>query len=170
MKFKDGWFKNDDEHRLKIINRVRFYQPEIIITNALKERHPDHSRAANLVNEAAWLAGLEKIETMQDGIKQSPWRPRHVYNIIQSDPLTPDFLVDISGYFEKKMQAILAYRSQFYNPENDEKEPETYLSRPTFLSLIKSRNISMANYGMIEQAEGFISAYKPAVKNLFDLM
>ncbi len=168
MKFRDGWFKDDDEHRLKIINRVRFYQPDIIITNAIKERHPDHARAANLVKESAWLAGLAKIETLQDGEIQKPWRPRHVYHIIQSDALTPDFIVDISGYVDKKIQAIKAYSSQFFNPQSH--EPETYLSRSTFLSLIESRNVSMANYGMIEQAEGFISSYKPAVKNIFDLI
>ena len=168
MKFKDGWFKNDDGHRLKIINRIRLYQPDIIFTNAPQDRHPDHPKAANLVKEAAWLSGLAKIETMQDGETQKAWRPAHVYHIIQSDPLIPDFVVDISGYVEKKMQAIMAFSSQFHNPES--KEPETYLSRPTFLDLLKSRNVSMANYGMIEYAEGFISAYKPAVKNLFDLI
>jgi len=168
MKFRDGWFKDDEEHQLKIINRVRFYQPDIIITNATKERHPDHARAANLVKEAAWLAGLAKIETLQDGESQKPWRPRHVYHIIQSDALTPDFIVDISGYVDRKIKAIKAYSSQFYNPQSD--EPETYLSRSTFLGLIESRNVSMANYGMIEHAEGFISAYKPAVKNIFDLI
>jgi bacillithiol biosynthesis deacetylase BshB1 len=168
LKFKDGWFKDDAEHRIKVIEKIRKYRPDIVITNAPADRHPDHGRAGALVKEAAWLSGLQKIETEVEGQKQDFWRPKHVYHFIQHAPLEPDFVVDISGFIDQKMEAVMAYASQFYDPES--RETDTLISRPEYLDLVKAKTMHAGNYGLIEYAEGFISAYKPAVKNLFDLI
>jgi bacillithiol biosynthesis deacetylase BshB1 len=168
LKFSDARFDNDEPHRLKVIQKIRQYQPSIIITNAPDDRHPDHARAAGLVKQAAWLAGLEKYETSFEGEVQIPWRPKHVYHVIQYNMLVPDLVVDISGYVDKKMEAIMAYSTQFYNPES--KEAETLIARPQFIEFVKSRIIAAGNYALIDNGEAFISAYKPAVKNLFDLV
>ena len=168
LKFADTRFENDEKHRLEVIKKIREYQPEIIITNAPSDRHPDHGRAAELVKQAAWLAGLVKYETEANGAKQKAWRPKYVYHAIQFNFLEPDFVVDITNFVEIKMQAILAYKSQFYDPNAS--EPNTLISRPEFLEMLRSRNISHGNFGMVDYAEGFISMYKPAVKSLFDLV
>lgn len=167
MQFRDGWFRDDEEHRMKLIAKIRQYQPEIIITNAPEDRHPDHGRAANLVKEAAWLAGLKKIETELNGEAQKAWRPKHVYHFIQYMPLTPDFVVDISGYWDRKLEAIMAYRTQFYDPES--KESTTFISRPEFLENLKAKIFIEGSHALIDQGEGFISAHKPAVDDLFHL-
>ena len=167
MRFRDGWFRDDEEHRMKLIAKVRQYQPSIVITNAPDDRHPDHGRAANLVKEACWLAGLKKVETKHEGKAQEPWRPRHIYHFIQYLPLTPDFIVDISGYWERKMEAIMAYRSQFYDPEA--KEPDTFISRPEFLENLKAKVLREGSYALIDEGEAFISAHKLAIDNLFHL-
>lgn len=166
--FKDGKFPDDEEHRNRIIEKIRQYQPEIILTNAPEDRHPDHGRAAKLVKEAAWLAGLKNWETTLDGQKQECWRPKHVYHFLQYNMLEPDLVVDIKGYVNKKMEAILAFSSQFYNPDTE--ESNTLISSPAFLEFIKARNVAAGNYALIEEGEAFISAYKPAVRDLFDLI
>ena len=168
LKFADALFPNDEEHRMKVIQKIRQYQPEIVIANAPADRHPDHGKAAELVKQAAWLSGLEKYESSFEGKVQKAWRPKHVYHVIQFNMLEPDFVVDISGYVDRKMQAVTAYKSQFYDPNS--KEPTTLISRPEFLDTLKSRNVVHGDYALIDLAEGFISAYKPAVKNLFDLV
>lgn len=168
LKFRDGWFTDDEAHRLKIIQKIRLYQPEIVITNSLDDRHPDHGRAAHMVKEAAWLAGLQKIETAHEGILQTKWRPKHVYHAIQFTPAEPDFIVDIAGFEDRKMAAILAYSTQFYNPEAE--ASNTLISQPGFLELLRSRMMSDGNYAEIEKGEAFMSAIKPAINNLFDLI
>jgi N-acetylglucosamine malate deacetylase 1 len=167
MRFRDGWFRDDEEHRMRLIGKVREYQPSIVITNAPDDRHPDHGRAANLVKETCWLAGLKKVETKYGGKAQDAWRPPHIYHFIQYVPLVPDFVVDVSGYWERKMEAIMAYRSQFYDPES--KESDTLISRPEFMELIKAKLSLAGSYALINQGEGFISAHKPAVDDLFHL-
>lgn len=168
LNFKDGWFKNDEEHTLAIITKIRQYRPQIILTNAVDDRHPDHARAAKLVKEAAWLSGLSKIETYdKDHNYQNPYRPKHVFHFIQYKPLIPDFVVDIEGYEDKKIHAMMAYRSQFYDP--DSKEEKTLISSEAFLALIKARMYESGSFALINKAEGFQSAFKPAVDNLFHL-
>ena len=168
MKFRDGWFKDDEEHRMKIIAKIRQYRPEIVITNAPTDRHPDHGRASKLVSEATWMAGLAKVSThTAEGKEQEHWRPKHIYHFVQHLPLTPDFVVDISGYIEKKMEAVLAYSTQFYDPNSTEKQ--TLIAQPSFLEMTRARIYGHGNYALIEHGEGFISAYKPAVDNLFNL-
>jgi len=168
LKFRDGWFKDDEEHRLKIIEKIRQYQPEIVITNAIEDRHPDHARASHLVEESAWLAGLSKIATNNNGVEQIPWRPKHVYHFIQYNVIKPDFVVDITGLSERKMNAIKAYSSQFYDPNGE--KTNTFISKPEFLKVLESKIYMSGNYAHIDEAEGFTSAYKPAVKNFFDLI
>lgn len=169
LKFQDGWFTIDEEHKLKIIQKIRQYQPNIIITNAVEDRHPDHGRAAQLIKEAAWLSGLKRIETQNsEGENQHAWRPKQVYHVIQYKALEPDFVVDIKGYTEKKMEAIMAYKSQFYDPNNT--EGETLIAKPEFLELLRAQSLHAGNLALIDYAEGFISEYKPAVNNLFDLL
>jgi N-acetylglucosamine malate deacetylase 1 len=169
LKFRDGWFEDDEEHRLKIVQKIRQYQPSTIITNAPDDRHPDHIRASKMVKESAWLSGLKKVETKDDsGNLQPNWRPQHVYYVIQYNALIPDFIIDISGYETKKMDAILAYESQFYNPAAE--SSNTLISQPEFLELLKAKMLTMGNYAHITNGEGFISDYKPAVKHLFDLL
>jgi bacillithiol biosynthesis deacetylase BshB1 len=168
LKFRDGWFKDDEEHRLKIIEKIREYQPDIVLANAIDDRHPDHARAAKLVKEAAWLAGLSKIETKSNGKPQTFWRPKHVYHYLQYNVIKPDFVVDISGYADRKMEAIAAYKSQFFNLESN--YSNTFISKPEFLAHLRSRIIMEGNYAHIDEAEGFTSSYSPAVKNFFDLI
>ncbi|MGZ5244487.1 MAG: bacillithiol biosynthesis deacetylase BshB1, partial [Bacteroidia bacterium] len=170
LKFRDGWFTIDEEHKRRIIQKIRQYRPEIILTNAIDDRHPDHGRAAQLVKEAAWLSGLKKLETQNTaGENQAAWRPKHVYHFIQYKLLEPDFVVDIRGYTDKKMEAILAYKSQFYNP-NEPNQEETLIAKPEFLKLIESKNMQAGNLALLDYAEAFTSAFKPAVNNLFDLI
>jgi N-acetylglucosamine malate deacetylase 1 len=169
LKFRDGWFRDDEEHRLKIIEKIREYQPNIIITNAPEERHPDHVRAAKMVKESAWLSGLSKIVTKdKSGNIQQKWRPLHVYHVIQYTAIEPDFVVDISGYEEKKMAAIQAYKSQFFNPAAE--TSNTLISTPEYLNLLRAKMVNMGNYAHLNQAEGFISDYKPGVNDFFDLI
>jgi bacillithiol biosynthesis deacetylase BshB1 len=165
---RDGWFQIDEENKLRIIQKIRKYQPDIIITNAPDDRHPDHSRAGQLVKEAAWLSGLAKIDTKDElGKDQIHWRPKHVFHFIQYKPLVPDLVVDIKGYFNKKMEAIMAYNSQFYDPESH--EPQTLIASPEFIQLIKAKIYEAASYALIEEGEGFISAWKPAISDLMTL-
>ena len=168
LKFRDGWFKDDEEHRLKVISKIREYQPEIILANAIEDRHPDHGRAAKLVREAAWLSGLANIKTDFEGKSQQAWRPKHVYHYIQYNAIKPDFVIDISGFAERKMSAIKAYKSQFFDPKG--KASNTFISKPEFLDVLKAKIFGAGNYAHIDEAEGFTSEYTPAAKNIFDLI
>ncbi len=151
--FADGFFKNDEAHQIPIIRILRKYQPNVVLANTPNDRHPDHGRASQLISEACFYSGLIKIETELDGEKQQQWRPKSVYHYIQDRYLKPDFVVDVTKYVDKKMEAIMAFSSQFYNP--DSKAPETPISSKKFLDFIKAR---MANFGRdinAEYAEGF---------------
>lgn len=153
LNFRDGFFVNDEQHQLAVIKMIRKYQPEIIFANAVNDRHPDHGKAAELVRDAAFLSGLVKIETMLDGKVQEAWRPKAVYHYIQDKDLKPDFLIDVSDFTDKKMESIMAFNSQFFNP--DSIEPSTYISSPVFLEALKGR---MRLWGKIigaPYAEGF---------------
>lgn len=153
--FRDGFFTNDESHQLAIIQAIRNYQPEIIITNAPKDRHPDHGRASNLVRDASFLSGLRKIETNSNGKTQEHWRPKKVFFFIQDTYLQPDFVIDITPYHEQKMQAIQAYGTQFYNPTH--KEPQTYISTGDFLNFLEARARTMGHFIGATFGEGFIS-------------
>lgn len=168
LNMRDGFFRNDEEHQLKIIQKIRQYQPKIILANAPKDRHNDHGRASQLVREAAFLSGLIKIETNLNGQKQEAWRPQSLYYYIQDYYLEPTFVIDISSYFDKKLEILKCYASQFYNP--DSKEPETSISRKDFFDVIESRARILGRYISTEFAEGFVADRLIGVNNLMHLL
>ena len=167
LAFKDGFFTNDEAHQLEIIKIIRKYRPEIILCNAVKDRHPDHAKGSELTSVSCFLSGLKRIETTLDGIAQEHWRPKHVYHYIQWLDIEPDFVVDISGFMDQKMASVQAYGTQFFNP-NDH-GPKTPINSKNFLDSIMYRS---ANFGRLigtEYAEGFTSERHPAVNSIFDL-
>ena len=166
--FRDGFFKNDEEHQLEVIRMIRKYQPEIVLANAVSDRHSDHGRASELAREACFLAGLAMIKTELDGIEQKAWRPKTVYHYIQSIPHTPDVIVDVSSAWEAKIAAVKAYKSQFFDPNS--KEPSTYISSPEFLNMIESRGIHYGHEIGAKYGEGFTVERTPGVQSIFDLI
>ncbi|HEX7457146.1 MAG TPA: bacillithiol biosynthesis deacetylase BshB1 [Ginsengibacter sp.] len=158
LEMADGFFKNDEENQRKIITVLRKYRPEIILCNAPDDRHPDHGRSADLVNDAAFLSGLIKIETKDDlDNKQEIWRPKYVFNYIQDLYFKPDFVIDVSNVFDKKIEAIDAFSTQFYNPNASDKEPQTYISSPEFLESVINRAKMYGKMIGVKYAEGFLS-------------
>jgi bacillithiol biosynthesis deacetylase BshB1 len=152
----DGFFRNDEENQRKIITVLRKYQPEIILCNAPDDRHPDHGRAGRLVNDAAFLSGLIKIETFDEDVKQEAWRPKYVFNYIQDQYFAPSFVIDISDVIEKKIEAIKAFKTQFFSGANDI-EPQTYISTPDFLESVINRSKMFGKMIGVKHAEGFLS-------------
>lgn len=166
--FEDAFFTNDKKHQMELVRMIRKYQPEILIGNAVSDRHPDHGKAASLVTVASFIAGLTKAETVIEGRKQQTWRPKAVYHYIQSNYLKPDVIVDISDFWERKVEAIKAFNSQFYNPES--KEPETFVSSPEFMKMIEARAKEYGHSIGVEYGEGFTVERNIGVKSLFDLL
>ena len=164
----DGFFRNDKEHQLKLIQKIRLYRPSVVICNALFDRHPDHGRSSALVSEACFYAGLARIKTMDKGKQQEAWRPLAVYHYIQDRQMKPDLVVDISEQMKSKMKAIKAYHSQFFNPAS--KAPPTYISTPEFLDSILNRNAEWGRIIGVKYAEGFMVERYPGVHSLFDLI
>jgi bacillithiol biosynthesis deacetylase BshB1 len=169
LKLADGFFKNDEAHQRKVIQAIRKYQPEIVLANAVYDRHSDHGRAAELASDSCFLSGLAKIETFDEqGIPQKPWRPKVVYHYIQSLFIEPDFVMDVSAHWPKKVEAIKAFKTQFYDPSSS--EPQTYISSPDFLRMIESRGVELGHAIGVKYAEGFTVKRYPGVKNLLDLL
>ncbi|MCX2741785.1 bacillithiol biosynthesis deacetylase BshB1 [Pontibacter anaerobius] len=169
LAFADGFFLNDREHQLKVIEMLRKYKPDIVIANALHDRHPDHGRGSALVSESCFKSGLKMVKTKDaDGVDQEAWRPKAVYHYIQDRPITPDFVVDVTPYWEKKMEAIRAFKSQFYNP--DDTSPNTYISSPEFLSFVEARAKELGHTIGVTYGEGFTKERQIGVKNMFDLL
>ena len=156
------------KNRLEIIKRIRFYKPKIILCNAPDDRHPDHGRGANLVFDASFLSGLEKIATTYNGINQTPYRPNLLYHYIQYKDLKPDFIVDISPFMNKKMDIIKSYGSQFYNPESNERE--TLISQKKFLEIITNKASDLGRFISADYAEGFIARRYIGVNDLFKII
>jgi bacillithiol biosynthesis deacetylase BshB1 len=168
LNMRDGFFVNDEKHQMEIIKMIRKYQPEIVLCNAVDDRHIDHPKGSRLVSDACFLSGLMRIETSIDGIQQSAWRPKVVYHYLQWKNIAPDFVVDISDFNDKRVASILAYSSQFYNPNS--KEPETPIATKNFL---ESLNHRVQDFGRIigtNYAEGFTAERYLAVNSLADLM
>ncbi|SFF91519.1 bacillithiol biosynthesis deacetylase BshB1 [Pontibacter chinhatensis] len=163
--FDDGFFQNDREHQLKVIEAIRKYKPEVVIANAIHDRHPDHGRGAALLSESCFKSGLKMIKTPGD---REAWRPKAVYHYIQDRMITPDFIVDVTPYWEKKLEAIRAFRSQFYNP--DDTSPNTYISSPEFLEFIEARAKEFGHAIGTTYGEGFTKERHVGVRNLFDLI
>ncbi len=151
----DGFFTNDEAHQRKIIALIRKYQPDIILANAPEDRHPDHGRSAKLVSDAAFLSGLRKIETIHEGVTQTAWRPAYTFHYIQDRFIQPSFVIDITAYMERKMEAVLAYGTQFTNA--DTSEPQTYISSPQFLETVKARALMLGKRIGVGYAEGYIT-------------
>jgi bacillithiol biosynthesis deacetylase BshB1 len=164
----DGFFQNTPEYQLKVIEVIRKYQPEIIITNAYHDRHPDHGRANELVEASAFLAGLRKIETTFNGQPQEAWRPNLVLHFIQDNYIHPDIVVDVTDYWDKKVESINAFGSQFFNP-NHKGEPQTYISSPDFIQIVEGRAREFGKSIRVKYAEGFTSRKILGVDDLFDL-
>jgi len=165
----DGFFQNTREYQLKIIEVIRKYQPEIIITNAYHDRHPDHGRASELVEASVFLAGLRKIETRFQGEFQQVWRPGLVLHFIQDNYIKPDILIDVTAHWDKKIESVKAFGSQFYNPGWQD-EPQTYISSPDFIQIIEARAREFGKSIGVKYAEGFTSRKILGVDNLFDLL
>lgn len=155
LKFRDGFFVQDETHQMEVIKMIRKYQPDILLANSPVERHPDHGRASKLVRDATFYSGLRKIETTLDGQPQEHWRPGRVFFYIQDYSLEPDFVVDISEFYDIKKKALQAFSSQFYNP--DSAEPETYISTGDFWNFVEARARNMGHMIGVTYGEGFIS-------------
>ena len=164
----DAKFDLSFENQLRVIKVLRKYRPEIILANAPYDRHPDHVRAAQLIEEAVFKSGLVKIETEDEKVSQSTWRPKKVYHYIQSVSLEPDFICDISAHIEQKMAAIRVFKSQFFDPNSN--EPDTYISNPDFLKLIEARSREWGHRIGVSYGEGFVQRQSLGVKSLFDLV
>lgn len=167
LELPDGFLQNIPEFQHKIIKKIRAFQPQIVLANAPQDRHTDHSKAASLVREASFLAGLKKIETYHNGVLQDAFRPEVVYHYIQDMYLKPDFVVDISPYWEQKMQAIKAFKTQFFTGENEDgNEPTTPISTPQFMHFLEGRAREMGRTIGVEFGEGFITNRPLGIENL----
>ena len=167
LDMRDGFFVNDEAHQMKIIQMLRKYQPEIVLCNAVDDRHIDHGKGSKLVSDSCFLSGLRMIETSLDGENQAAWRPKVVYHYIQWKNLEPDLVVDISGFMDVKMESILAYSSQFYNPNTN--EPESPISSKNFLDSVKYRAQDLGRIVGVDYAEGFTVERYLTVNSLGDL-
>jgi len=166
--FADGFFTNDKKHQLEIIKMIRKYRPDIVLCNAIDDRHIDHGKGSKLVSDACFLSGLMKIETKLEGKQQEKWRPKHVYHYIQWKNIEPDFVINVSGFINKKQAAVLAYSSQFYDPNS--KEPESPITSKTFIESINYRARDLGRLIGVEYAEGFTSERYVAAENLSKLI
>ncbi len=153
LNMADGFFLNDKDHQLKIIKQLRYYQPDVVLANAISDRHIDHGRGAALVADACFLSGLKKIETDCEGVKQNAWRPKVLYHYIQDHYLKPDFVVDVTKFWDRKIESIMAFSSQFYDPKSDQNN--TPISSKEFMSFIASRAREFGRPIGATYAEGF---------------
>ncbi len=167
--FADAFFVNDKEHQLKVVEKIRQYQPEIVIMNAVYDRHPDHGKGSSVVSEACFISGLRMVPTVDElGEKQEAWRPKVVYHFIQDRHIVPDLVVDITPFWEKKLETIRAFKSQFFNPSDN--SPNTYISSPEFLRFVEARALEYGHAIGVTYGEGFTTERYIGVKNLFDLI
>jgi bacillithiol biosynthesis deacetylase BshB1 len=169
LEMSDGFFVNDREHQIKIIQVLRKYQPEIIFCNAPHDRHPDHGKGEKLVSDASFLSGLRKIETKDsNGLSQEPWRPKYVLQYIQDRFIQPNFVIDVSEVFEQKLESIKAYGTQFHNPNLN--EPQTYISTPDFLDAVIYRAKMLGRMIGVKYGEGFMSEKMIGLTSVNDLI
>lgn len=166
--FQDIFFSHDDEHAIEVVKKIRQYQPDIILANAIEDRHPDHGRAASIVKRAFFLAGLKKLETEVDGKPQENWYPKNLYHYIQTEYMKPDFVVDVSEHWEKRMEAVKAFKSQFFDPNGE--ASNTLISTPEFMELLDARGKEMGMSIRVKYGEGFVCDRMPGVSDLFSLV
>ncbi len=167
LEMRDGFFVNNEAHQIKIIQMIRKYQPDIVLCNAINDRHIDHAKGSQLVSDACFLSGLLKIETQYNNQSQTAWRPKQVYHYIQWNNIEPDFVVDITGFLDKKTEAILAYKSQFYDSSSN--EPESPITSKNFLESINYRSRDLGRLVGLEHAEGFTVERYLVINSLGDL-
>lgn len=167
LKMADGFFEINEKNKKLIIEQIRRFRPKIVLANAFSDRHPDHGRGSQLVSEACFLSGLRKIETQWEGASQLAYRPAAVYHYIQDHYLKPDFVVDVTEFAERKIQAIQAYKTQFFNPHSQ--EPNTPISGENFFDFIRGRMLQFGRSIDVQYAEGFQVERTIGVQNLFDL-
>lgn len=168
LKMQDGLFQINEENKRLIIEQIRRFRPKVVLANAIKDRHPDHARGAQLVAEACFLAGLVKFESKWNGEEQEAWRPKAVYHYIQDEYIHPDFVCDVTAVYERKMESIMAYKTQFYNP--DSTEPETPISSKHFMDFLSARMTEFGRRIGVKYAEGFTVNRIPGVKDITELM
>jgi bacillithiol biosynthesis deacetylase BshB1 len=169
LELPDGFLSNEPAFKIKVAGAIRKYRPEIIITNAVSDRHPDHGNGCKLVCESVFLANLRKVPIQNaDKVYLEPWKPKHVFNYIQDQYVEPDFILDVTGFEYVKFEAIKAYKSQFHDP--DSKEPETYISSPEFFDFLSVRMKDVGHKIGVKYAEGFTSVRSIGVKDIFDLI
>ena len=168
LNMADGFFENNETNQRLIIEVIRKYQPELILCNAISDRHPDHGRAAKLTTDACFYSGLLKVETKENNTTQKPWRPKAVYHYIQDNFIEPDFVIDVTAYNDKKMESIMAYSSQFFDPNS--KEPQTPISSKNFIDYINAKARLFGRSINVDFAEGFTVNRYIGVNNLFDLV
>ncbi len=165
--FPDGFIANNEASILEIMKVIRKYQPDIVLCNAIDDRHIDHAKASKLASDACFLSGLKKLESIMDGNNQNPWRPKHVYHYIQWKNIEPDFVVDVTGFIDKKVEAVFAFKSQFYDANS--KEPMTAISSDNFKQSLSYRAQDLGRIIGVEHGEGFTTERYVAVDSLFDL-
>ncbi|WP_341224847.1 bacillithiol biosynthesis deacetylase BshB1 [uncultured Arcticibacterium sp.] len=168
LRFRDGFFKNDEEHQMKLMQVIRKYQPEIVLANGISDRHPDHGRSSALAVDACFYAGLRMVPTYnEDGSAQKEWRPKHLYHYIQDRYIEPDFVIDITDFWDVKDKAIRAFGSQFYDPNSA--DPQSYISSPDFLDFVEARSREMGHKIGVKYGEGFTSYQTQGVSDLMKL-
>lgn len=170
LEMRDGFFKNDEEHQLRIIQKIRQYRPEIILCNAHYDRHPDHGKGGILVSDSAFLSGLVKIRTELNGVAQEPWRPRLLLHFIQDAYIEPDIILDVTEFWDKKLESIQAYKTQFFSADYISDEDQTYISKPGFVKVVEGRSREFGKYVGGEFGEGYTSSKLLGVNDLFNLV
>lgn len=169
LKMRDGFFKNDEEHQMQLVRILRKYKPEIVIGNILEDRHPDHGRGGWLIYDACFFSGLRQVKTTDDeGREQEKWRPKLLLHYIQDRFYEPDIITDITDVWDQRMEAIRAYKTQFYDPNSD--EPQSYLSSPDFIEALTARARLLGKRIGVKYGEGFLSKKSIGIKDLDSLI
>ena len=163
----DGLIAQTEENKLKIIECIRKYQPELILANSIQDRHPDHAKGAKLVAEASYLSGLRKIETKIDGIPQEAFRAKMLLHYVQDYYLTPDVILDVSETGKEKIELVKCYDSQFYDPSS--KEPKTPISGEEFFDYLEGRMLSLGRELGVKYGEAYTIDRTLGIKDLFSL-
>ncbi|MCF8220590.1 MAG: bacillithiol biosynthesis deacetylase BshB1 [Cryomorphaceae bacterium] len=164
----DGFFEENEDHLHQIIREIRHFRPKLILANSIRDRHPDHGRAAALVARAAFLSGLPKINTERNGISQEAYRAPMLLHYIQDMYIEPDVVLDVSAYAEEKIKLVQSFSSQFFDPNST--EPETPISNAHFFEFMKGRMLQFGRPIGAKYAEGFTVNRTLGVSDLFHLI
>ncbi len=163
----DGFFRADEASLLSVVVALRRHRPRVVITNAIRDRHPDHGRGAALVAEACFLSGLHRIATAFEGKEQQAYRPTTVLHMVQDHWIDPQLVVDVTSFWTKKQEALACFKSQFHDPNST--EPVSPISVPEFLPLLEGRALAMGRLISSTYGEGFTCARAPGIGDVMDL-